>query len=353
MCQTQLQRRRAERLILQTIGERVLSSPTWREKVLAETQTAWQKIQQTLPAELQEVEQRLAEVNRKIEHLLDQVEAGHAPPELHERLASRRAEREQLLRRRQQLIQTQEACLPEPTAAWVVEQFRHLQEIMATGGPAAAHALRALVGGAIEVHEIRAEGKRRFYWQGRFRIVTASVLRCLSGPGEQVPTTSGLNEEIVIDFREATPAEAKAEEVHAMWERGLEHHAIARQFGCGRALVTKALEWWHRLRGLEPPDGRSCKARLDRPDKAEELAEQAKELWDEGLLMHEIAAKLHCCHDTATRAIQHWFESRGLPVPDGRTRRKSLVRKSGCAQEGDAAPNERRRAEEQKYPERS
>jgi hypothetical protein len=207
-----------------------------------------------------------------------------------------------------------------------------LQEVLATGGPAAAHALRALAGGAIAVHEIRAEGKQRFYWQGRFRIETASVLRCLSGAGQQAPATSGLSEEIVLDFREATLAEAKAEEVHALWQRGLEYHTIAQQLGCGRALVTKALEWWHRLRGLEPPDGRSCKARLARSDKPEELAEQAKTLWDQGLLMQEIAAQLNCCSDTATEAIRHWFESRGLPAPDGRTRRKELERKTCIAQ---------------------
>jgi hypothetical protein len=66
---------------------------------------------------------------------------------------------------------------------------------------------------------------------------------------------------------------------------------------------------------------------LNRPTLPKELAEEAKCWWDQGLPMQEIAEKLRCNRDTVTKAIGHWFRSRGLEVPDGRTRRKEFPRK--------------------------
>ena len=35
-----------------------------------------------------------------------------------------------------------------------------------------------------------------------------------------------------------------------------------------------------------------------------ELANRAKELWDQGLMMREIATALGCCRDTVTAAVR-------------------------------------------------
>ena len=43
------------------------------------------------------------------------------------------------------------------------------------------------------------------------------------------------------------------------------------------------------------------------------------------ILLQEIATQLKTHRDQVTKAIRYWYESRGLPVPDGRERRKSLV----------------------------
>jgi hypothetical protein len=56
------------------------------------------------------------------------------------------------------------------------------------------------------------------------------------------------------------------------------------------------------------------------------LADVAKQFWDQGILMRQIAELLDCNHNTATAAIEYWFTSRGLPVLDGRHRRKLLGR---------------------------
>ena len=62
--------------------------------------------------------------------------------------------------------------------------------------------------------------------------------------------------------------------------------------------------------------------------KAEKLidrqAEEAKALSDEGLLCKQIAKEMGKSRSYITVLIKHWFQSRGLPVPDGRRRRKQL-----------------------------
>jgi hypothetical protein len=74
-------------------------------------------------------------------------------------------------------------------------------------------------------------------------------------------------------------------------------------------------------------DGRSHRKRLGKPTFPEQLAEAAKGLWDQGLLMQEIGDRLTCDPDAVAKAIGYWFRSRGLKPPDGRARRKDLFRK--------------------------
>jgi site-specific DNA recombinase len=99
--------------------------------------------------------------------------------------------------------------------------------------------------------------------------------------------------------------------------------------------VQGYLAHWHESRGLPVPDGRSRRKSLDRkhvePPLFEHLAGEAKLLYDEGLLNGEIAARLGSDINTITRSIAFWFSSRSLPVPDGRTRRMSLARKTRAA----------------------
>jgi transposase len=79
------------------------------------------------------------------------------------------------------------------------------------------------------------------------------------------------------------------------------------------------------------------KARLNTPTLAEAEADQVMALFREGLPLQEIAERLGCCRDTVTAAVRHWHESRGLPVPEGRNRRKELndIRRDSDAAEGE------------------
>ena len=57
------------------------------------------------------------------------------------------------------------------------------------------------------------------------------------------------------------------------------------------------------------------------PAAAERLAERAKAFYDGGLLVKQVAAELKVSRNLVAAALRHWFVSRGLPVPDGRSRR--------------------------------
>ena len=82
------------------------------------------------------------------------------------------------------------------------------------------------------------------------------------------------------------------------------------------------------------------------PPPYEALSEEAKRLYDEDLPMTRIAERLDCDRNTVTAAIRYWHKSRGLPVPDGRTRRKGLARKTSrkaapsCPTSVDPQPGE-------------
>ena len=51
-------------------------------------------------------------------------------------------------------------------------------------------------------------------------------------------------------------------------------------------------------------------------------------LWQAESLMDDIAGKLGVDRNVVTKAVRWWHESRSLPAPDGRTRRKTLQTKT-------------------------
>jgi hypothetical protein len=106
---------------------------------------------------------------------------------------------------------------------------------------------------------------------------------------------------------------------------------IGKQFGCGRALVSRALDFWYEQRGLIRPDGRTQKKRLKNRRMADQLQTQIMELWDQELSVNEIAQRFACCLEIVHEAVSKWHTERGLPIPDGRTRRREIRLKRRAA----------------------
>ena len=348
LCQTQLRRDRAERMILDEIGSRILSNSDWFQAAYDRTVKVWRQAVDRVPAELSCAQQALADLDRRIERLVDRIERGLDDPDVEHRLGDRRSERRKLRKRVEKLQQANEHCGPEPTVEWVQERLRDLSDTLRGDAPAAAYALRDLLGGQIVVAEIRDEGRQRFRLQGCFRLTACAIADAVAGhrTTESCASTGpeDLDEEIVIDFVDPNPLDAESEKAKELYDKDTLNADIARQLGCSRSKVTKLLKHWFESRGLEMPDGRSRRSQLDRkhtePPMYQLVSDEVKRLSDDGLLFGEIASEIGCDRNTVTKALAFWHESRGKVAPDGRTRRKLLDHKvtgSRCSG-GDASP---------------
>jgi site-specific DNA recombinase len=323
-CMTQLRRDLAEELILRAIGDRILSNAERVTLALQGVRAEWDRLQRELPNQRKTADVALADVERRIARLVDQCEEQEVP-ELAARLKERRAERDALQTELRRLQEDGQRLAEPPTAAWVEKGLADLRGVLQVGGPAAAHALRDLVGGTIVVTEIRHPGRKRHYLRGRLVMRLRALSTTLRASGNDVGGLEDGPEEVVeIDFRRIQRYEELAEPAKVLWDLGLENEEIGQQLGCGRALVTRALDHWYLQRGETPPDGRSCRKRLKGRRKAETLQAQIMELWHADVLVQDIAKQLDCCMEIVHEAVTAWHQECGLPVPDGRARRREI-----------------------------
>jgi hypothetical protein len=334
-CQTKLRRDWLQRMVLGAIGDRILSNPQWLRRVFDETLKAWNANQAHIPSELEAAQKALLDVEQRITRLIDRIELGEGGAELDGRLAQRRTQKNELVEKIERLQRSHRDQPTPPTASSVQEALRRLRDVLAQGVPAAAHALRDLVGGEIVVTEIRQPGRQRHHLQGRFTVRSEALVRAaLDADAKSAETTSSpgtVGEEIVIDFREPPQYEAESERAKALWDQDWLMIDIAKEIGKNKSYARKLIAFWFRSRDLPIPDGRSRRSHLDQkhqiPPMFEALADQVEAFLNEGLLIQEIAERSACCKDTVTKVIKYLRRVRGLSIPDGRTRRKELERK--------------------------
>ena len=334
-CQTQLRRDRAERMILAEIGKRILANELWFDEVFRQLQTAWQNQEAQLPGQLVAKASELTDLDLKIGRLVDAVEQGAADPDVNKRLEERRAERRELQKDLDSLQNARDAQRKAPTKEWLQEQLQSLHVVLQDPSPAAAYALRDLVGGEIKVTEIRLPDRQRHFLRGEFIIRGSSIVKALSNSGsDDSKTDSSLeeySERIVIDFVDPDPLDAAADEAKALYDQDLLEVEIAAEMGCSKANVTKLLRHWFRSRGLKMPDGRTRRSMLKRkhqqPPDYQQLVGDVMKFFSEHMKLGDIAKRLKRSRDFITKVVRFYHESHGLPVPDGRTRRKTLPRK--------------------------
>jgi site-specific DNA recombinase len=333
-CRTKLRRDRAERLILKAIGRQIIADPAWHGAVVDFMRAVWRNRRQTLPSDLKAVQEALAEVERKITRLLDLAEESSKDPDILKRLADRRAERPPLVKEVERLKQATETATPEPTETWVGEQLHHLSIVLSGGGPAAAHALKDLVGGKIFVKQVERPGYKRHLLQGRFTIRLASVVAIATG-GRLVPPPDGdasgdRQVEFVIDFVDEDPSDALADEVKRLYDEGFMCKEIAQEMNLWRSQVTQLLKHWCKRHGESLPDGRKRRATLPRKTievhPYERIADDAAALMLQGLCDAKIAKKLGCRDFVVTKAIRHWHRIRNLAVPTTKERRNARAK---------------------------
>lgn len=227
-----------------------------------------------------------------------------------------------------------------PTEADVRAMLGELETVLveATRGtdPADAGAVRALLGmltgGRILVEQAGDRGRWSGWLRGRFPLRLLETASTRLGVSLR---TEGAGPELVIDFKDdqETVAGRWANTVKEVADQGMLLSVIADELGIDRHQVTAALRIWHERRGLPAPaDGRVRRASVPAKNRDEpvfrQIADEVKRLYDEGLLMEEIATAVGRTRDTVRAALEYWFSSRSQPTPDGRHRRKALPRKN-------------------------
>ena len=330
-CRARLQRKRVEQMLLEFVGREILGDEVWFEAVWEHLNKSIVEMQNRVPTEIAALQRQIGDIERRIARLVDRVEAGVDSPEIARRLSDRRDERRDLSRKLRDLDLSHSFAASRPTKAWLRQQLSQLGDVLRDGGPAAAKALRDLVGGEIVVEEVEHPNRKRRLLRGTFRIAADGLSRslglhavCNSGPGE----TGKL---ITIDFVDPDPSIAQREQAKALYDEGLMMVEIAQRLNVSKSRATAVIKDWFKSNGQPMPDGRSRlkllqKKQLELP-RFQVIAQRAYELWVSGLSLRAIARDpvVKSTDNTVQKALEYWCREHGLPVPTVETRRKQWV----------------------------
>ncbi len=89
-------------------------------------------------------------------------------------------------------------------------------------------------------------------------------------------------------------------------------------------IISFAVQQLMGIRISESPSEQLTTIDYRRPKSIDEQAEIAKSFWDAGLLCKEISQQMGVARSRVTKLLQHWFDRRGLPRPNGKKRGKQI-----------------------------
>ena len=334
---SQLNRVLAVQLTCEKLAELVRGDSDLVREIIAGCQAAALAMQQPDLEDLDRLQAQEKTLTTRIRYIMGHVGATEA--EQHDAEAVRHdlaRQREEVTAKIGMLQAAKQRQIVVPTEEEVVGLLKRLGEILLAAArqeyPEGAGRVRQIItlfmGGRIDLYQCGEKKAQRGWLQGRFRVPLLSVLveqavgAAVSTPDEAV--------EVVIDYVRPVAFAEDAERAYALYRDGGLHHEIARELGCLRSNITKLLKYACAEHGEEWIDGRTLRWKRPRgvkPPKYELIADQVKALMDEKILLQEIGERLGVGRDEVTAAKKYWYASRGLPIPDGRSRRKELDRK--------------------------
>lgn len=355
-CVTTLPRQLAEEMIYVAVTDKLLHCSEWRERVFQATRAVWRKLTKERPDETAALRARKAELETAIRRLLNVIEQSDDPPsDITARLAERRRELRDVTRDLSKLEAGGDVPPEEPTADSIAIQLDELFQSLRSGTPAAVEAFQGLIDGAILLEEVPVQNRKRKFLTAELRLrpsVIATAL--LSAPVE----SAGEGDDAVVvplDFRRTTITEAQARQAQALWESGMSCAEIASELEVTASRVTAIFKFAQETLGLPYPDTRR---RRPAGPLYTSIEPEVMAMWDAGMLIHQITTELGVCHATVHTVVKRWHERNGLPMPDGRSRRKSLPVKQRVGPNAPAPESPPRlpptlpmpRSEEARYP---
>lgn len=263
----------ATRAVLGTIGRLASQDADLATQAIAACVRHAQGLQQPDLGDLDAKKQREASLTRAIDFILNSPgETEEDQAENQAKLAEHRRQRAGLRAQIQQIEHALAAHVSVPTETQVRELIEKLEQVLievadsdepeVTGR--AERIVEIATGGRILVSQQGEPGTRRGWLRLSFTVDVLKLLMAELG----APAAAGKPVELNLDIRILSPREALADEVKALWDQDLLVKAIAAKLSAehgrkiGRNLVTLALNEWFTSRGLPVPDGRSRRATL-------------------------------------------------------------------------------------------
>lgn len=340
---TLLPRRWALQVTCRKLAELIRADDQLVGMAMSAFRTEAERAQQPDPKQIEDLRRREYQLSRQIQFLLDN--AGETADDQRESAKKLR----ELRRQRTETID--QIKLNEIPQNVKVPNEEDVQDVLTKLGDALAAAadgklgdeigtvrriIMMLTGGRIELYQ---QGERKAYqgWlEGRCRMHLLQYVA--SAAVDTVINCDDPGIEVVIDFRQPIPLDELADQAKALEDQGLLIKDIADRLHVERNRVTKALKRWYSQHGLEQPDGRTRRSTLsvkqsDSP-VYKKIADEAKKLSDEGASDVQIAAQLKCSAPTVVNAISHWYSERGLPVPDRAQRQGECVERIKALYDG-------------------
>jgi len=317
-CKTRLDRRLAEATILRLLREHILNDGAWLDLIVDAAIEACKKGDASKPEMESQFQRQIAELRKKLDRLVDQIEDGQADDAIHERMRQRRIEMSELERQLAKLRAVPKSLQSPPTREWVVQQLQQLSDLFETEVSSANQLLRNWLG-AIALSEVQRPFSKRKGLVGHCKITTTQVIASMGI--ECTDDNCPAADSMMLDFRPEFEWASCLSEVKSLFDQGMTDQQIADEFKWPASRVVKALERIF----ADLPEGlaevrRSRKPQRREPRVHEKIANEVKQLWDRRLTVREIASNLEVCRKTVSLALRHWHVSRNLIAPDGRVR---------------------------------
>ena len=242
---------KAEPALLGFVAEMLSAWPPWVASSAVAMRRAVARASERLPETLRADEERLAELERRIENLVDLLASGTSEsPALRHRLDQSEREVAELHGRIAEARRAREAAVAMPDDAWIRAQLAELPPLLADDPGRAVPLLRRLLR-RVTVEAVVAPGKSRGFVRLRFRVEALHVLR--EALGGRLPetileaawATSGESAtEFHLDLGTPTRRDALAPEIAAMRSRGVTWPEIGRITGLGSGNAYNVWKRW-------------------------------------------------------------------------------------------------------------
>lgn len=203
-----------------------------------------------LPDELTSTREQLADVQGRLDRLLDTIEKAGDSPAIHQRLHKLESEKAMLESRQAQLLQVEVATIKMPDDQWIREQLASLADLAKQEMESVAPHLRPILGRVV-AEQVFVPGKKRGYARIRFKLNGwAMIAHLLSGQlpasvtGGLVGATAseGPSPDFVIDLARPTRIDQWTSQVMEWRRQKMRWQEIAERTGLSLSGVWKAYE---------------------------------------------------------------------------------------------------------------